>query len=490
MGRRLGIRARVVGAFAAVMLVLLVGAGVAIRSGVDDQITDAIDSQLETRIAAVARLLVERGSPAAGLTEGLDDPGESFTQILDSGGRVVLSTTGLPTVPLLDAKGRDDANEGLTIMLRGVEVEPDEGDEERDTEALEETTPEAFEDDRARVLARSVTVDGRRFDVIVGDTLEDREDALRALSKVLLIALPLSLLAACLVGWLAIGAALRPVDLMRRRAAGISERSFDERLPLPAGDDELRRLGETLNAMLDRLSAALERERGFVADASHEMRTPLAILRTELELALRAGRSSEELRDAIGSALEEAEGLASLTESLLTLAQADDDGLTLARAPVDAAALVRRVASRYEDGAVDLDLDARSGNDGAGDPDLMLEADAGRLEQALVNLVDNAIRHGGAGTSAAPVVISIDRPRDEAGAVVFVIGDRGPGIPEDFLGRAFDRFARADASRTTAGTGLGLAIVRAIARAHGGEVALAAREGGGTEARLTLPRRA
>lgn len=470
--RPVGVRGRVIGAFAVVMLVLLVAAGLAIHSGVDDQITDATDSQLETRAAAVARLMVERGGPEPGLTQGIDDPGESFTQIVDSRERVALATAGLPAGPLLDAARRADATEGVTIRLVGVRVEPDEGDEELDTEALEDTDPEAFEDDRARVIARSVTVGGERYAVIVGDTLEDREDAMRALSRVLLVALPLALLAACVVGWFAIGAALRPVDLMRRRASGISERSLDERLPLPAGDDELRRLGETLNAMLDRLGGALERERGFVADASHEMRTPLAMQRAELELALRPGRSFEELREAIGSALEETTHLTALTEGLLTLARSDDGQLIAEREDVDVRALADRVASRFGETAVRVDVAAG----------LRWPADPARLEQALVALVDNAIRHAGGET------VIVGRVGDAGDRLELMVADRGPGVPESFLPRAFDRFARADEARSTEGTGLGLAIVRAIARAHGGDATLRPRAGGGTEASVHVPR--
>lgn len=479
--RRLGVRGRVVVPFALVMAVLLTVAGFAISSGMNDQLADSTDNELETRASAVARLLVERGAVEPGLTVGLDDPGESFTQILDPSGRVVLASDGLPDAPLLQGEDAiEDAAEGVDVTLDGVTVEDDTpGDEEIDREALQETTPEAFEDDRARLIARGVDVGGVRYTVIVGDTLEDRVDAQRALTQVLLIALPLSLVAACIVGWFAIGAALRPVDRMRMQASGISDRSLDERLELPAADDELRRLGATLNAMLDRLESALERERAFASDASHELRTPLAILRTELELALRGQRSIDDLRDAITSALEETTRLSALADGLLVLARADSDQLSRGGDDVDVGALASTVAAR-----LGVDPPALL----AGDP-VIVRGDAMRLEQAIANLVENAQRHGG-----GPVEIVVgQRATATAGSdplnaslVEVGIADRGPGIPDDFLPRAFERFSRADTARSTPGTGLGLSIAQAIARAHGGEVTLEPRAGGGTLARLTV----
>jgi heavy metal sensor kinase len=452
----MSVRLRVAAAFALAMAVLLAIAGVAIRIGLADQITGATDETLETRATAVARLIVDRGRPEPGLTAGIDDPGETFTQVIGPGEEVVINATGLPPGPLLDAAGRADAADGTTIELEGVEVEPDEGDEELDREALEEGGDEPFEDDRARVMARSVTAGGTRYAIITGATLEDREDAVQALTNVLLVALPLALLGATLAGYLAVAGALRPVERMRARAARISDRSLSERLPVSGRGDELDRLGQTLNAMLDRLERALETERAFAADASHELRTPLAILRGELELALRRERSPEELRATIEAALEEALRLSALADDLLVLARADEGRLPLDPRPLDAAALLETVRGRFarraEEQGRPLAVHAPDG--------LALRADPARLEQALGNLVDNALRHG-----AGAVTLSA---RADGGAVELAVADEGPGFDPDFARRAFERFSRADAARSRGGTGLGLAIVRAIAEAHGG----------------------
>jgi heavy metal sensor kinase len=452
----MSVRLRVAAAFALAMAVLLALAGIAIRIGLADQITDATDETLETRATAVARLIVDRGRPEPGLTAGIDDPGETFTQVIGPGEEVLVNATGLPPAPLLDAAARDDAADGTTIELEGVEVEPDEGDEELDREALEEGGDEPFEDDRARVMARSVSAGGKRYAIITGATLEDREDAVRALTNVLLLALPLALLGSTLVGYLAVAGALRPVERMRARAARISDRSASERLPVSGRGDELDRLGQTLNAMLDRLERALETERAFAADASHELRTPLAILRGELELALRRERSPAELRATIEAALEEALRLSALADDLLVLARADEGQLPLDPRPLDAATLLETVRGRFARRAEELGrplaADAPAG--------LPLHGDPTRLEQALGNLVDNALRHG-----AGAVALSA---RADGDGVALTVADEGPGFDPEFAQRAFERFSRADAARSRGGTGLGLAIVRAIAEAHGG----------------------
>jgi heavy metal sensor kinase len=452
----MSVRLRVAAAFALAMAILLAAAGVAIRIGLGDQITDATDETLETRATAVARLLVERGSPQPGLTAGIDDPGETFTQVIGPGEAVAIAAAGLPATPLLDPAERRQAADGTTIRLDGVEVAPDEGDEELDREALEEGGPEPFEDDRARVMARSVTAGGTRYAIITGATLEDREDAVRALTNVLLVALPLALLGATLAGYLAVAGALRPVERMRARAARISDRSLSGRLPVSGRGDELDRLGQTLNAMLDRLERAVETERAFAADASHELRTPLAILRGELELALRRERSPEELRATIEAALEEALRLSALADDLLVLARADEGQLPLDPQPLDAAALLETVRGRFAPRAQELGRPLTV--DAPGAP--ALHADPVRLEQALGNLVDNALRHG-----AGAVTLSA---RAADGAVELAVADAGPGFDADFARRAFERFSRADAARARGGSGLGLAIVRAIAEAHGG----------------------
>jgi signal transduction histidine kinase len=240
-------------------------------------------------------------------------------------------------------------------------------------------------------------------------------------------------------------------------------------------DDEIARLGTTLNGMLARLERAVERERAFVADASHELRTPLAILKTEIELALRGGRSTDELRDALHSAGEETDRLTELAEALLVIARADRGKLPLAPADVDSAQLLQGVSVRFE-ARVHASGRALVIDD---EPRAQLTADPRRLEQALGNLVENALRHGSGSIHLGTTV--------HDGIVELHVHDEGRGFPPEFIAQAFERFTRADPARSRGGAGLGLSIVQMIARAHGGEARAANDAGGGARVTIELP---
>ena len=275
---------------------------------------------------------------------------------------------------------------------------------------------------------------------------------------------------AALGGYLLAGAALRPIESMRRRAADISTSSLHERLPVPSADDEVSRLGETLNAMLARLEDGLERERRFVADASHELRTPLALLKTELALALKPGRSELELLAALDSAAEQTDRLSRIADDLLLLARAEQGELRLKTEQVDVMDVLEDVAGRFRS--------TREISVAPGDP-LVLTADRLRLEQALTNLVDNAVRHGGG-------AITVSALRENGTAELHVV-DEGPGFGSEFLPQAFERFTRADEGREGEGSGLGLAIVATIARAHRGSARAVNAPGGGADVWISLP---
>jgi signal transduction histidine kinase len=227
--------------------------------------------------------------------------------------------------------------------------------------------------------------------------------------------------------------------------------------------------------MLARNEAAFQRERTFVADASHELRSPLAILRAELDVALVGESSREELAQAVASAAEEADRLSSLAEDLLMLAAADQGSLPIRRESIDVARTLKRLRERFSQRASkvgrEIVTSAPSG--------LQLQADPLRLEQALGNLLDNALRHG-----AGTVVVQATQRGDR---VELQVRDEGPGFPPDFLRAAFERFTRADRTRTTGGAGLGLSIARSIARAHGGEAYVANSAAGGALVRLSIP---
>jgi signal transduction histidine kinase len=227
--------------------------------------------------------------------------------------------------------------------------------------------------------------------------------------------------------------------------------------------------------MLDRLEAALERERAFVADAGHELRTPVALLRTELELALRHADSPAELREAVRRSSEEVDRLGQLAEDLLLIARSDRGRLPLRVEPIDTTELLGSVATRFGWRA----HEAGRSVEAVPVPSLALEGDRIRLEQALGNLVDNALRYG-----SGAVLLTAGQTN---GAVELHVQDEGGGFPPEFIARAFERFARADHARSRGGSGLGLAIVQAIAEAHGGSAHAANRQGGGADVWLAMP---
>ena len=277
--------------------------------------------------------------------------------------------------------------------------------------------------------------------------------------------------------WLA-GRAVAPARDITRQAEEIGAETLGRRITAHADTREYQRLVEVLNTMLDRLDAAFEAQRRFTADASHELRSPLTALRGEVELALRKERSREEYRRVLESALEEAERLSALAEDLLTLARSDAGVIEPRRRSVrlgePVARAVERARSRAEEKEIELALGGDGDVSGYWDPEL--------LERLAWNLVENAVKYTSESGRVRVEVGSTD------GRAVLEVSDTGPGIPEEDRERIFDRFYRADAARGEGeGTGLGLSIVRAIAVAHGGEVAAESRQEGGSRFRVELP---
>ncbi len=262
---------------------------------------------------------------------------------------------------------------------------------------------------------------------------------------------------------------------MRRHAEEITAAEPGLRLPVPQADDEVARLGGTLNLMLDRLEDALRHERTFVIDASHELRGPLAILKAELELAQRAPQSREALELTIRSASEETERLTQLAEDLLVIARGEQGHLPIDLARVDAGQLLRDVRDRVVKGPLGAARNIRVSSCGG----RHLRADRAKIERALGNLVENALRYGGGDVTLSAVLRN--------GTVELHVYDEGRGFSPDFLPNAFGRFTRADAGRSTDGAGLGLSIVAAIAASHGGAAHAANRTAGGADVWISLP---
>jgi two-component system, OmpR family, sensor kinase len=452
---RIPIRLRLTLAFAVAMAIVFAMTGFYLYARVDADLRRTIDGGLRTRADDVAALVRQADS---GLREGGDvrlaAEGESFAQVLDARRGVVDTTPQLGDEALLSKSELAKAKVGTTFLDR-------------------DEVPGG--DDPFRLLAAPVSAQGRQLVIVVGSSVEGREAALERLLRRLLLGGPVALALASLLGYVLASAALRPVESMRREAEAISGSEPGRRLPVPAARDEIARLGETLNEMLARLQAALERERSFVSDASHELRTPLALLKTELELARRHARSRDELERALRSAAEETDRLAQLAEDLMVLARADQGRLPVRREQIRALGVLEGVAERFSARAAG----AHRSVELFASPDLEVLADRLRLEQALGNLVENALRHG-----AGKVVLSAEK---SDGLVEFHVRDEGPGFPESFLARAFERFSRADEARSGGGAGLGLAITEVIARAHGGAAYARNREAEGADVWLSVP---
>jgi signal transduction histidine kinase len=298
--------------------------------------------------------------------------------------------------------------------------------------------------------------------VVAASPLQEVTRSLDAVRRSLWIGLPLLVALVGAAAWFVTGRALQPVEAIRREVEAVSGSTLHRRVPEPAADDEIGRLARTMNAMLDRLEAASDRQRRFVADASHELRSPVAALRTELEVAQLTG-DTDDLRAAIDGALAEEGRIEALLADLLLLASVDE-GAAPNEEDVDLSAVVLGEAERERRLPVRVD---------ATEP-VVVRGSAGQLQRVVANLLDNAARHG---SSVVEVCVEPGR---------LVVDDDGPGIPPDERERVFERFHRLDEarSRDAGGTGLGLAIVRALVERHGGRVWAEAAPSGG--ARLVV----
>jgi signal transduction histidine kinase len=441
---------RLTAVFAAAMVLVLAGAAVFVYARLRDDLDEAIDESLAARAGALAVVAQRSGSdlgdagPAA-----LGEPDEAFSQVLGADGRVLAARGRVSGRALPPRLVRIGAREPVRVDMKVTGL-----------------------DGTVRVLARPLPGTPGAV-VVVGQSLGDRDETLTGLLVSFGIGGPIAVLVASLLGYGLATGTLRPVEAMRRRAAAVSLSAGDEALPLPEAHDEVRRLGETLNEMLDRLRRSFERERRFVADASHELRTPIAVLKTELETLLRRDHPPE-MHDALVAAADEADHLARLAEDLLVLARASEGRLAVRPEPLDSHRVLASTRDRFGERAATegrrIVVDAPAG--------LVLDADPMRLRQALGNLVDNALRHGG-----RDIVLAA---RAADGGVVVEVADGGHGFPAALGDRAFERFTRGDEARTRGGAGLGLSIVRAIADAHGGRASIAS-DPGGARVRLWLP---
>jgi two-component system OmpR family sensor kinase len=448
--RRLPIRWRLTFVFAGVMAVLLAGLIAFVYFHFRSDLDYNIDGSLNARAQEVASLIRnENAADTRGALGTIPDQGENFVQVLDDVGRVLGASPGHANPPLLTAAEIRAAQSSARLIARG---------------------------DRYRLYA--LPVQGGQRIVVAGVSLATRDAALDKLDDSLWIGVPVALVLASIAAYFLAAAALAPVERMRSRAAMISTDEISTRLPLPEAKDEIQALGRTLNAMLDRLEEGLNHERQFVANASHELRMPLAVLKAELEVALRERGGEAQLRATMHSAIEETDRIVKLAEDLLLLARAHDGTLPLQTLLVGVGELVSELGERFAPivAQSDRELIIDCAPPAA---DLSVRVDPDRIRQAISNLVDNSLRYGdGAVTLSA---------RQVAGRVQLHVTDHGAGFGQAFAAHAFDRFSRADLARGRGGVGLGLTIVRTIAEAHGGEAGACDLPQGGADVWIAIP---
>lgn len=446
---RVPIRLRLTITFALALAVVLAAAGFLLYNHLSASLDHTLAQSLRARAGDISALVQQADT---GLRDSQLKPRNTgFAQVLDANGRIFDQTPALGQRLLLTPGQLRLARHGTLVIGRARRA-----------------------GQSVRLLATPVTAQGQRLVVVVGTPLVARDHALATLRTELLVGGPAALLLASLIGYLIAAAALRPVERMRKRAAAISANRLSERLPIAPSQDEIARLGETLNQMLGRLETALERERSFVADASHELRTPLAHLRAEVELALESPRERDELETALRSVGNESDRLSQLAEDLLLLARLDKGSLPIQRDVIDLDQLLGGMAVRFERRAKGAGRTITT-NGGGG----RARVDRLRIEQALGNLIDNALRHGAG-------AIQVSAVQDGDWLELRVV-DEGTGFPDSFAPHAFERFSRADQHRNSGGTGLGLAIVAAVAQAHGGSATVETGPSGRGDVSIRVP---
>jgi len=454
--REAGVQARSALAATALLAVVIAGAGAVLLMTLQHDLVQGIDSSntaIAQGISAQVSADVFDASPGPEGQEDLESaiaegaPRRAVVQVLDSTGSVVASSAEVagepPITTDLPSSGASDTSR---IHVR-------------------------FDDDAYRAIAVSSSVGGQAFTVVVAQSLGSVEDSLHIAEITLAVGLPLLLLVVALATSVFVGRSLRPVGAIRRTVERITERQLAERVPVPEGRDEVSRLARTMNAMLTRLEASAGAQRQFVADASHELRSPIATLQAAADIAasVPGSTTTAELAALVGG---ESRRLERLVSDLLLLARHDDDGVHLRAEEVDLDDLVDAEARRLRaTSAVHVEVDLVAARV-VGDPHA--------LSRVLRNLSDNALTH-----AESRVQIRLQKAGDSA---VLEVANDGPAIEPADADRVFGRFVRLEESRARdrGGSGLGLAIVRELVGAHRGTVAIVPQEQG-ARFRVVLP---
>ena len=451
----ISIRLRLTAWYSVVLLLGLALFGLGMWWALEQRLIAGVDTRLAQRVQGLRSALEAEGEikDRARLQRELEEfaseiPDGGFIQLRDPAGALILPFPNQAVFPQDSAAGRSAR---CTVNLAGRPF---------------------------RVITGRVVCAGQTYDALVANSLDDTLAVMRDFRNLLFLMIPAVLGVACLGGYWLSSRALRPVDEITSVARSIGVQNLGQRVAVPRTGDELQRMSETWNEVLERLEIAVKRIRQFTADASHELRTPLAVIRATAELALRRGREPGEYRDSLRAIQMEAEHMTALTESLLTVARADAGGFDMPLAATDLNDLVNDVVRRNEGLAAENGIRLEAGT---GAQAVFAAAHASGIRRLLAILVDNALKHtpaGGRVTVSATV-------RD--GGATLTVEDTGEGIAAEALPHIFERFYRGDPARGSgSGFGLGLSIAQAIAQAHGSEIAVESAPGAGARFSLTL----
>ncbi len=454
----LPIRLRLTAWYFAILAVVLSAFGISAYFAMRHSIRQTVDEELQIRCEGVHQLIerdIQRGHKDD-LPEGLREhtelrQGGALLQVSDEQGNwlyrsTVMSDYGVPrpaTVP------------------------------RRATEFMGRDVP-------LRIWTQKVSVGGQSYLIQSAFEMDDFYEALHHFALLLFISIPTLLLCAAAGGYWISTRALAPVDQIAQTARTISAQNLSSRLIVPKTGDELQRLSETLNGMLERLEAAFKKITQFTADASHELRTPVAVMRTRAELSLRKARSAEEYRDVIAEVLTELEKTSGLIEQLMFLARADSGAETLHFTPTNVSEVLREACHQGSAlaEAKQIGFQERISGDS-----MWIQGDAGSLRRLFLILIDNAVKYTPAN---GQVEVSLQR---NDGYAVAQVRDTGIGIAEADLPNVFERFYRADKARTreSGGVGLGLSIGRWITEVHAGTIEVHSSPGQGSMFQIRFP---
>jgi signal transduction histidine kinase len=383
----------------------------------------------------------DRATQVAAAVRAGEDPSPSSDrtvyQVLDASGRVLTASAQLAGAP----------------AMSGLRPAPGVREPAPDDVRIGHGAP-------YRVVAEGVTTPAGNRVVLAAESVDIVSDATAAMLAALLLGMPVLALVVAAATFVFVGRTLRPVDAMRRQADTITSRSLHTRLPVPAAEDEIAALATTMNTMLDRIEASTAAQRQFVADASHELRSPLATIHANADLLAAAALDADPARS-VGRIQSESGRMARLVDDLLLLARVDDQTASVRQDEVDLDDLVYAARDRIAVERPDLAVTGKV-------IPVRIVGDPDQLHRALRNVVDNAVRH-----ARSTVAVSL-APAEEGFAEIVVAND-GPPIPDGDRERIFDRFVRLDDSRSRdgGGSGLGLAIARDIVAAHGGALTVA-----------------